>query len=228
VLVALLVMAILAALAWQGLDGIQRSRDVNNDALDRTFRLNTALTQWEQDLQALHNLGAIVPPIAFDGQTLRLTRRVEGGVVLVAWAVRGGVWQRWASAPMTKVGELQEGWLRSQQLLGNEAGQVTLAQASTWQVYFYRGNAWSNAQSSAGAELPGAATAPPPVAPPPQPPATPPSGAGPGTPPPPAPPAPTAPTPGTGGEALPLAVRLVITLPGGDLTRDVALGPAGG
>jgi general secretion pathway protein J len=25
---------------------------------------------------------------------------------------------------------------------------------SAWQVYFYRGNAWSNAQSSAGAALP--------------------------------------------------------------------------
>jgi hypothetical protein len=34
-------------------------------------------------------------PLAFDGQTLRLTRRVDGGVALVVWAVRGGRWQRW-------------------------------------------------------------------------------------------------------------------------------------
>lgn len=221
VLVALLVMAILATLAWQGLDGIVRARSGNDEALNRAMRLNTAVTQWEQDLQAVQNLGAIVPPLAFDGQTLRLTRRAEGGVMLVAWSVRGGVWQRWASPAVRQVGELQETWLRSQQLLGNEAGQVTLGEASNWQVYFYRGNAWSNAQSSADRVLPVAAVAPPPVPAP----ASAASGAAPS---PAASPAPAAPPPGTGTEVLPQAVRMVITLGGGVLTRDVALGPVGG
>jgi len=222
VLVALLVMAILASLAWQGLDGIVRARAGNDAVLDRTLRLNTAVTQWEQDLQAVQNLGAIVPPLSFDGQTLRLTRRADGGVMLVAWSVRGGVWQRWAGPAVRQVGELQELWLRSQQLLGNEAGQVTVAEASTWQIYFYRGNAWSNAQSTGDLATP-VVRAPPPVVLPPAGGASPPTTGAP-----PAPVGPQAPPPGVGTEALPAAVRMVITLGAGTLTRDIALGPGGG
>lgn len=191
---ALLVLAILAGLAWQGLDGIVRARDGNQAALERTLRLNTVISQWEQDLLALHDVG-VVPAITFDGQTLRLTRRAEGGIALVAWSVRGGVWQRWAGPSLTRVAELQEGWLRSQQFLGNEPGHLTVAEASAWQIYFFRGNAWSNAQSTGDVVLPPATAA----------------GA----------------APAAAREALPDAVRLVITLAGGVLTRDVALAPGG-
>jgi general secretion pathway protein J len=194
VLVALLAMALLAVLAWQGLDGVLRSRDAGRVVIDRSVRLSTVLTQWEQDLLALHDT-AVVPAIAFDGQTLRLTRRVEGGVAIVAWSVRDGLWQRWVGPAFVRAGELQEGWLRSQQLLGTEPAQLTLADgASNWQVYFHRGSQWSNAQSTGDEALPAAGAA---------------SGA-------------TA-----RREALPNAVRLVITLAAGKLTRDIALGPGG-
>jgi general secretion pathway protein J len=95
VLVALLAMAILSGFAWQALDGVLRTRDASREQIDRSSRLATVLTQWEQDLQAVHD-SAVVPTLAFDGQTLRLTRRVEGGVALVAWSLRNGRWQRWA------------------------------------------------------------------------------------------------------------------------------------
>jgi len=147
VLVALLIMAGLAALAWRGLDTIVRARDGSGEVMDRTLRLNTIVTQWEQDLLAVQDTGA-VPPISFDGQSLRLTRRAEGGITLVVWALRGDAWQRWAAPVATRSNELGEHWLRSQQLLGNEAGQLTVAQAVDWQVFFYRGNAWTNAQST--------------------------------------------------------------------------------
>ncbi|MDE2276521.1 MAG: prepilin-type N-terminal cleavage/methylation domain-containing protein, partial [Burkholderiales bacterium] len=148
VLVALLIMALLAGLAWQGVGGMVRARDGSREAMDRIVRLDTVLTQWEQDLRALIDTGA-VPPISFDGQTLRLTRRTDDGVSLVAWAVRDGVWQRWAAPPVTTVGALQDAWLRSQQLLGNEPGQVRLSDgAGRWQIYFNRGGQWSNAQST--------------------------------------------------------------------------------
>ena len=194
VLVALVIMAILSAMAWQGLDGVLRARDASRDSIDRTTRLATVLTQWEQDLQAVHDTG-VVPPLTFDGQTLRLTRRVDDGVVLVAWAVRNGLWQRWAGATVQRVGLLQQAWLASQQFLGNEAGQLTVADAaSEWQIYFYVGNAWANAQSTGNVV---------------------------------AAPAAGAPTVPQVQQELPSAVRLVITLSGNKLTRDIALGPSG-
>jgi general secretion pathway protein J len=148
VLVALVIMATMAGLAWQGLDGVLRARDAGAGRLDRTTRLDTVITQWEQDLAALHDDPA-VPALGFDGQTLRLTREAGAGVQLVAWSLREGVWRRWASPPTARQAELREHWLRSQQLLGNEPGQLRLFDGvADWQVYFYRGNAWSNAQSS--------------------------------------------------------------------------------
>lgn len=212
VLVALLAMALLATLAWQALDSVMRARDDSQQRVDRTVRLATVLTQWEQDLQAVHDTEA-VPPLAFDGQTLRLTRRAEGGVQLVAWAVRNNQWQRWAGPTLVRSGELQEAWLRSQQLLGTEPGTVVLAEeASQWQIYFARDGQWSNAQSTGNI-----VAVPPPVA------APSPAGSGPqpGTPPDPAT------VPQRLREALPEAVRLQVTLGGQVLTRDIALGPAG-
>ena len=204
VLVALLAMAILASLSWQGLDGILRARDGTRESIDRTVRLSTVLTQWEQDLQALHD-AEVVPALAFDGQTLRLTRRVQAGVALVAWSVRGGVWQRWAGPAQTRSAELQQTWLQSFQFLGNEPGHLRLAEGpAEWQVYFFRGGAWTNAQSTGdlvrapvvAAPAPDAAASAPAAAPPPR-------------------------------EMLPDAVRLVITLDRGTVTRDIALGPTG-
>ena len=192
VLVALLLMAILSGMAWQGLDGVLRARQSSLQSVESTTRLATVLTQWEQDLQAVQDSG-VVPPLNFDGQTLRLTRRVEGGLALVAWSVRGGQWQRWASAAMQRSTALQQTWMASQQLQGQEPGHLLLAdEASEWQLHFYRGNGWSNAQSS------GDLTA-----------------------------APASAAPVAGREQLPQAVRLMITLRGQRLTRDIALGPTG-
>ena len=202
VLIALLLMAILATLAWQALDGVLRARDDSRASIDRTVRLTTILTQWEQDLLALHDTEA-VPPLAFDGQTLRLTRRGEGGVVLVAWSLRGGLWQRWSGPAVVRSGELQDAWLRSQQLQGQETGTVTLAEgASQWQIYVARDGQWSNAQSTGNV-----VAAPPPAS----------AVAG----------SAAAGLPATVRELLPEAVRLQITLGGQTLTRDIALGPAG-
>lgn len=148
-LVALFIMAVLAALSWQGVDGMLRAREATQQTMDRTLRLNTVVTQWEQDLAALYETAA-APPLQFDGRTLRLTRRTEDGVRVVAWTVRDGAWWRWTGPVVTQSTELQQSWLASQQLLGNEAGQLRAFDGvNDWQVYFFRANAWSNAQSSA-------------------------------------------------------------------------------
>jgi general secretion pathway protein J len=190
VLVALSIMAVLAVMAWQGIDAMARTRTVTQAAMERTLRLNTAMAQWERDLQALLDTKT-VPPLGFDGATLRLTREVDRGVQMVAWSFRDGALWRWASPTATRTDELQEHWLRSQQLLGNEKGTLrVIGDATAVQLYFYRGNGWSNAQSAGAVQAPALPGAP---APPPDP--------------------------------LPTGVRLVLTLAGGALTRDIALSP---
>lgn len=149
VLVALTLMAVLAGMAWQGLAGIARARSISDASVEQTLRVNTVLAQWEQDLQAVRDI-AVVPALAFDGANLRLVRHQAGGLQVVVWSLRDQHWMRWTGPVVTQTDALQQSWLRSQQLLGNEADQLRLLTGLTrWQVYFYRGNAWSNAQSSA-------------------------------------------------------------------------------
>ena len=156
VLVGLAIMAVLAALAWRGVDGISRSRALSQESVERTLRLNTALAQWERDLLELEDT-RIVQALAFDGATLRMTRRQEAGVQVVAWTLRQGAWWRWASAPVNKAAELRQQWLRSQQLLGDEPGTLRILQdASAAQVYFWRDSGWSNAQSTGDVAAPSA------------------------------------------------------------------------
>jgi general secretion pathway protein J len=207
VLVALVIMALLAGMAWQGVDGIVRTRDASQARLEQTLRLNTLLAQWEQDLAAVQRTNA-VPGLAFDGASLRLTRRAARGLQVVVWSRVPGAdgtpasasWMRWSSPAVTTSSELQELWLRTQQFQGNEPGQLkALTGLAQWQVYCYRGNAWSNCQSSGDVVAAAAPAA---------------SGAS----------APAA------REALPSGVRLVLEFAegsgfSGNLTRDVALGP---
>lgn len=207
VLVALMIMAILAGMAWQGVAGIVRTRDASEARMQQTLRLNTVLAQWELDLDSLQETPS-VPALLFDGASLRLTRRAEGGMQVVVWSLRAAsglssagsadstpanTWLRWAGPIVTTQSELQESWLRTQQFQGAEPGQLRLVEGvSQWQVYFFRDTAWTNAQSS-GDRASGTTFVPTRV-------------------------------------KLPTGVRLVLTLaPGqareGSLTRDVALGP---
>ena len=148
VLVALLIMGVIAAMAWQGVDGMVRSRDISAARLDQQLRLQSVIAQWEADLDQVQDSG-IVPALQFDGANLRMTRRNAGGLQLVVWSLRGESWTRWTAPPVTHVVALQEQWMRSQQLLGNEPEQLkVMTGVSGWQLYFWRGNGWSNAQST--------------------------------------------------------------------------------
>jgi general secretion pathway protein J len=206
VLVAMMIMAMLAVMAWQGVDGIMRARNYSQARLEQTLRLNTVIAQWEQDLAAVQETPA-VPGLTFDGSTARLTRRAERGMQVVTWSLKpaadgtGGTWLRWASPVVRTSGELQELWMRTQQFQGQEAGQMkTLKGINQWQMYCYWGS-WSNCQSTGDQ----AQAAPKPAA-----------GA-------------SNPAPVIQRQALPSGVRLVLDFAGGEingsLVRDVALGP---
>lgn len=205
VLVALGIMATLAVMGWQGIDGIVRTRDASQARLDHTLRLGAVLAQWEQDLASLQETDA-VPAFNYDGRTIRITRRTGEGVQLVAWSLIGSTtqgspdrlqWMRWAGPAVTGSVALQDSWLRSQLLQSNDPALMgTLDDVSELQLYCYRGNAWSNCQSTGNVVA---------VA------------------------APASGVPVGARTVLPSGLRLVLTLTGdhgggGTLTRDVAFG----
>ena len=205
VLVALLVMAVMAGMAWQGVDGIVRTRNATQARLEQALRLNTVIAQWDQDLAAIQTTAVVPKALMFDGATVRLTRRTPTGLQVVAWSLRGEgeqtAWVRWAGPSVTTTRELQESWLHSLQLQDKEPSALrVLTGLSGWQVYFYQrdDNGWSNAQSS-GDVTPVVAA----------------SGSG---------------IPASPLRALPKGVRVVLSFaPGsgvnGDLRRDTLIGP---
>ncbi|NBD19394.1 prepilin-type N-terminal cleavage/methylation domain-containing protein [Aquabacterium fontiphilum] len=148
VLVALLILSVLAATAWKGMDAISTSRQVAEDKLRQTLRVQSVMTQWEADLGQVTDT-LIVPGLQFDGGQLRLTRRAVGGVQVVTWLVRDGRLLRWASPETTRVGELQQHWQRAAQLQGSEPGAlVALEGIGQWQVFCFRDGSLSNCQST--------------------------------------------------------------------------------
>lgn len=206
VLVALVIMATMAMIAWRGLDALMKSRDIAQTHLDQSTRLQTVVAQWEQDLRSIQDSG-IEEPLAFDGASLRMTRQVPEGLQVVVWTARNNALFRWEGPVVKTVAALNDSYQRSQLQVNQDATQLrALEGVNGWQMYFYRGNSWSNAQSSGGSSN---------NAPVPQAPASAASGANPGL--------------GPQRPDLPSGVRMVILFgPGsgfsGPLTRQIAIG----
>ncbi len=165
-LVALVVMAVLAALSWQGIDSMMRARETTQASLERTLRLSNVMLQWEQDLvSVVQTPQSVAPALTFDGASVRMLRRTEAGMQVVVWALREGALLRWASPATTRSAQLLEFWLQSLQLLGNEAGQLRAIEGlASVQVYFYRNNAWTNPQSTGDFSAPAPEVVIPPAA----------------------------------------------------------------
>lgn len=177
-LVSLAVVAAIAVLSWQGVDGMLRARE-RLDAHDRhTQALAAALAQWGADLDALIETGA-VSAVEFDGRSLRLTRRdaVDEaiGVRVVAWATQataqGPRWMRWQSPPLRSRGEVAQAWGEAAQWAANpsqalRAREVDLLAVLGWRVFYFRGDSWTNPQSSADGEREGSRGGSPIVPPP--------------------------------------------------------------
>jgi general secretion pathway protein J len=183
-LVALAIVALMATLSWRGLDGMVQARAQLKGHNDGLQSLQAGLAQWGADLDAAVAMGDY-PPLDWDGRAMRITRRMASfapmgslqaeQVVVVAWARRGGevaastesasggAWLRWQSAPLSNRGEWQTAWMQAAQWAQNpgveqRAREVRLLPLDAWQIFFYRGNAWSNPLSAGddpGASNPG-------------------------------------------------------------------------
>ncbi len=216
VLVAIGILALMAVLSWRGLDGMTRSQAQTQQRMDEVQTLQTGLAQWSADLDAM-----LLQPqgkaIEWDGLVLRLTRRSSSadaeGLLVVGWTRRvidgTGYWLRWQSPPVRSRAALASAWQQAglwAQNPGDEAKrrEVTITPLEQWQIFYFRNDAWSNPQSSAGATLP----------------TLPASGA-------------SGAVVASSSEPIPDGVRLVLTLPpgqalSGTLTRDWVRSTLGG
>jgi general secretion pathway protein J len=163
-LIAITLMAVMAGLGWRGLDGLLRSRDINQTRVDQTAVLQTVLAQWRSDLDHMTTAPGIRDSgIAWDGQTLRITRRAstlmadgsDAGLWVVAWTRREGRWWRWQSPAIQNKRSLLDAWNRAERWGKNASAddqnfETALVSIDQWQVSYFRGNAWTNPQSSAG------------------------------------------------------------------------------
>ena len=159
-LVALFALALIAMLSWRGLDGMVRAQQQTEARADEVHSLQVGLAQWRTDLDALVQLPQLTA-LDWNGRVLRLTRHSSTaqaeGVVVVGWSrlAEGSAsrWMRWQSPPLTTRGQVEQAWARAdawaqQQSGGDNGSAVGITGLQDWQVFFYRGNAWTNPLSS--------------------------------------------------------------------------------
>ena len=163
-LVAITLMAVMAGLGWRGLDGLMRSRDINQTRVDQTAIMQTVLAQWRSDLDHMTSVPSISDAgLAWDGQTLRVTRRAstplldgsDAGLWVVAWTRRDGLWWRWQSPALQDRRSLLEAWTRAERwgknaIADDQNFETPLVAIDQWQISYFRGNTWTNPLSSAG------------------------------------------------------------------------------
>ncbi|MEN9904786.1 MAG: hypothetical protein RLZZ555_1351 [Pseudomonadota bacterium] len=161
-LVALALLSVLALLSWRTLDGMTRAQAVTQEHADRWRSWQTALAQWDADLDAVLDTDR-VPPLDFDGRVLRLTRSDpdrSGSLRVVGWSLQpdpasGSLrWARWLSPPLLSQDELEQAWQQAASWGRNPSTQdrlqqVLLTPVAGWQLFYHRGGAWTNPQSAA-------------------------------------------------------------------------------
>ena len=163
VLVALSILAVLAAMAWRGIDGMVRAQEQARNYSEEVMVAQAALAQWSTDLNAIEQV-AQTTPLEWDGRVLRITRRSsdinEQGLRVVSWTVRNvqgrNFWVRWQSPPARTRQEWQQAWQTAHHTVTNgalngnaDASQPTvLMPVRNWQLLYFRGNSWTNPLSS--------------------------------------------------------------------------------
>lgn len=168
-LVAMGILALMTLMSWRGLDSMVRTEAALRERTRQVMTLQTGLAQWNADLEALV-VTSQVRALDFDGRTLRLTRRdatlADTPVRVVAWTRRllpdrhagAGSLVRWQSPPVRTLGELQQAW-GDARIWAQDAPaalvtrEVPIVGIQEWQIFYFRGNGWSNPQSGASNEL---------------------------------------------------------------------------
>lgn len=166
-LVAIAIMAMMTLLAWRGLDGMREATQQTRAHGDAVLTLEAALAQWGADLDAMvaPSAQAGAPQaLDWDGRVLRITRRHPSdpgaGLLVVAWT-RGdrdgrAQWLRWQSPPVRERQDWRNAWNMAAVWAQGPSDaakrlEVPILAVEQWQIYYFRGGAWSNPLSSSGA-----------------------------------------------------------------------------
>lgn len=160
-LVAIAIMALMSFMSWRALAGMSHTEALTRARADDLLALQAGLGQWRADLNALLDTGEVAA-LDFDGRTLRLTRRdalesdtESPGVQVVAWGLQQGQWQRWQVSGLRSRQALALAWEQAARwgqrpVADDERQRVNVARATGWQVFYYRGDAWTNPLSAEG------------------------------------------------------------------------------
>ena len=188
-LIAISIMALMALLSWRGLDGMTRTQGSLAQRADEVLTLQAGLNQWTTDLNAIVQLpqmqalewdgralrmtrrsAALPAPSSSASPTPfpAVDSPPAEGILVVAWARREaggtGQWLRWQSPPLKTRGDVQAAWGVAAQWAQNPGDdekkrEVRIGALAQWQLFFYRGGAWTNPLSSTGTPLQGFAGA---------------------------------------------------------------------
>lgn len=165
-LVAMTVLALLALMSWRGIDGMINSQSRARAHADTLMVLQTALAQWRTDLDAqllAAQLPAGLPPaLDWDGRVLRIVRQAPAGsaspgAIVAAWSRREVLgrqnWLRWQSPLLHTRGELVQAWEQAGQWSQSPGdlerqNETVLFPLDQWEIFYFRGGAWSHPLSS--------------------------------------------------------------------------------
>ena len=179
VLVALSLMAVLALLSWRGLDSMLRTRDSTGARINAVALAQVSVAQWQADLNAVQTVPLLINEVAlsWDGRVMRMLRRSgtpsaapdapgltpnkpgvqadDAGMQVVAWTVRDGHWWRWQSPDLRLRADVLQAWQQAAQWGQNPGSELRRQEArlmpvQSWQVFYFRENAWVNPLSSVG------------------------------------------------------------------------------
>ena len=147
-------LAQVSLLQWQAdLNAVQTVPLLMNDtALSWDGRVIRMLRRSGTPLLAEDSLRQIPTP---DQATPQAAASADAGMQVVAWTVRDGHWWRWQSPDMRLRGEVLQAWQQAAQWGQNpnedlRRYEAQLMPVQSWQLFYFRENAWVNPLSSAG------------------------------------------------------------------------------
>ena len=147
-------LAQVSMLQWQSdLNAVQAVPGVNNDAaLSWDGRVMRMLRRSGTPLLSQENLNK---GLTTNNAPPQNAVSADAGMQVVAWTVRDGHWWRWQSPDLRLRADVLQAWQQAAQWGQNPGSELRRYEArlmpvQSWQVFYFRENAWTNPLSSSG------------------------------------------------------------------------------